>query len=125
MNLVDLVSLGLDCTDASVASIFTIVGWVVWGIKVVVPVILIIIGMIDMARAVTEKTEDKIKDAQQKLIKKAIAAVIVFLVPTLVTLLMSVIGAENWKGCFKCVNSPGKTVDINGTSVECSINVEG
>ena len=35
--------------------VLRIVGIVVWGIKVVVPIMLIVIGMIDLAKAVTEK----------------------------------------------------------------------
>ena len=59
-----------------------------------------------MAKAVTEKDENKIKDAQQKLIKKAIAAVLVFLIVTIVGVLMRLIGAGEYKDCMTCINSP-------------------
>lgn len=130
MNIIDLVYLGLDCTDAEVVSIMTLIGIVVWGIKVFVPIILIIVGMIDMAKAVTEKSDDKIKAAQASLIKKSIAAVIVFLIPTIVGLIMGVIGANNYKNCMICVNNPTATVNnvknADGTTstVKCQINVE-
>lgn len=107
MDILSLVNFMLDCNTQEVKSIMGIVGYVVWGIKVVVPIILIIIGMLDMAKAVNSKSEDEIKKAQQALIKKAIAAVIVFLVPTLVGLIMGVIGADNYKGCLTCINKPG------------------
>lgn len=90
----------------SLEPILKIVGIVIWGIKVVVPIILIIIGMLDLAKAVTEKSEDKIKEAQQKLIKRAIAAVLVFLVVTFVSLLMGLIGGNDYKACMECVNHP-------------------
>ena len=48
------------CTG--LAPVLRIVGIVVWGIKVIVPIILIVIGMIDLAKAVTEKSEDKSYD---------------------------------------------------------------
>lgn len=88
--------------------ILGLVGWVILGVKIAVPIILIVIGMVDMAKAVTEKSEDEIKKAQTKLVKKAVAAVIVFLVATLVTLLTNLIGATEWSdaGCNKCLNSP-------------------
>ena len=41
---------------------------------IVVPIMLIIIGMLDFAKAVTEKDDGKIKDAEKKLINRAIAA---------------------------------------------------
>ena len=92
------------CTDLQ--PVLRLVGIVVFGIKVVVPIILIVVGMIDMAKAVTEKDENKIKDAQHKLIKKAIAAVLVFLIVTVVGVLMRLIGADEYSKCMTCINSP-------------------
>lgn len=86
--------------------VLRIVGIAIFIIKVVVPIMLIIVGMLDMAKAVTEKDENKIKDAQHKLIKKAIAAVVVFLVVTIVGVLTNLIGAEEYKQCTKCITNP-------------------
>ncbi len=88
--------------------VLRIVGIVVWAIRVVVPIILIVIGMMDLAKAVTEKSEDKIKEAQQKLVKRAIAAVLVFLVVSLVSLIMTIVGNNDYEtsGCMDCINSP-------------------
>jgi mannose/fructose/N-acetylgalactosamine-specific phosphotransferase system component IID len=98
----------LDASDIcdSLAPALRIVGIVVWGIKVVVPIILIVVGMVDLAKAVGEKSEDKIKEAQQKLIKRAIAAVLVFLVVSLVGVIMTVVGDESYEECMTCVNHP-------------------
>ncbi len=89
--------------------ILRLVGWVILGIKIAVPIILIVVGMMDMAKAVTGKSEDAIQKAQKELVKKAVAAIVVFLIATLVTLLMNIIGANEWKdaGCNKCLSSPG------------------
>lgn len=86
--------------------VLRIVGIVIWGIKVVVPIILIVVGMMDLAKAVTEKSDDKIKEAQNKLVKKAIAAVLVFLVITIVGLLMKLIGDQSYTQCVECINNP-------------------
>ena len=86
--------------------ILRLVGIVVFAIKVVVPIILIVVGMLDLAKAVTEKNEDNIKKAQQALIKKAIAAVLVFLVVTIVNLLMSLVGNKDYKACTDCLDNP-------------------
>ena len=86
--------------------ILRLVGIVVFGIKVVVPIMLIVVGMLDLAKAVTEKNEDNIKKAQQALIKKAIAAVIVFLIVTIVALLMNLIGNRDYEKCMDCINDP-------------------
>lgn len=102
--------------------VLRIVGIVVWGIKVVVPIILIVVGMMDLAKAVTEKSDEKIKAAQTGLIKKAIAGVMVFLVVTIVTLLMTLIGDDSYKKCMTCINNPfdcstGQDVEENNNEV--------
>ena len=88
-------------------AIFGIIGWVLLIIKIAVPIILIVMGMIDMTKAVMSKDQKDIKEAQTLLIKKAIAAVIVFLIVTLVTLLFTVILRQtDYKACKECVNHP-------------------
>ena len=62
--------------------------------------------MLDLAKAVTEKSEDNIKKAQQGLIKKAIAAGLVFLVTFLVDVVMLVVGTGDYKECKPCITSP-------------------
>ena len=104
INLLDYVSGDQFCSEME--PVLKVVGLIVFGIKVAVPIILIVVGMLDLAKAVTEKKEDDIKAAQQKLIKKAIAAVLVFLIVTLVSIVMGVIGAEQYKQCMNCINHP-------------------
>ena len=77
------------CEDLKV--VWTLFGYVIWAIKVVVPLLLIISGMITMAKAVMEKDEKKIKDAQNLLIKKVIAAVIVYLVITVTKVVIGLV----------------------------------
>lgn len=86
--------------------ILRLVGFVVLGIKIGVPIILIVIGMADLAGAVTQKDESKIKEAQKKLVSRAVAAVMVFLVVTIVGVLMGLVGTDTYKGCMKCINNP-------------------
>ena len=110
--MLDLVSV-LDAFSSSdelcnaMGPVFRVVGLVIWGIKIIVPLILIIVGMIDLAKAVSEKSDDKIKEAQNRLVKRAIAAVLVFLVVTLVGLLMTLVGNDTYRqaACTKCINN--------------------
>ncbi len=113
MNLVNFLQAqngtGSDTLCSELNPILRIVGIVVFAIKIIVPIILIIIGMIDLAKAVAEKKEDDIKAAQNRLVKRAIAAVLVFLVATLVSIVFTVIlgrGNTEYKECMDCVNHP-------------------
>ena len=92
------------CTD--LAPVLRLVGIVVKGIQIVVPIMLIIIGMLDFAKAVTEKDDGKIKAAEKTLINRAIAAVLVFLVIFLVSILMKLLGKNEYEKCMTCITSP-------------------
>ncbi len=107
-----LINSGNELCDQA-KPILRLVGIVVFGIKVVVPIILIVVGMIDLAKAVTEKSEDNIKKAQQALIKKAIAAVIVFLVVTIVSLLMNLVGDDSYRACMDCIDDPFGSCEVS------------
>ena len=88
------------------APVLGVVGWVIFGIKVAVPIILIVVGMIDLAKAVVGKDDNAIKTAQQLLVKRAISAAIVFLVATLVGVIMMIVNGEDYKKCTGCLNRP-------------------
>ena len=73
-------------------------------IRIAVPVILIIVGMVEMGKAIASQKEDEIKKAQSSLIKKAVAAVLVFLMLSLVKILVGVAGGtDEEKGCLDTI----------------------
>ena len=69
-------------------------------IKIVVPIILLIMGAIDLAKAVLASDDKEIKAATTKLTKRAIAAVAVFFAATIVEVIMSLVGDKKWKTCW-------------------------
>ena len=101
------------CGNENTMTLLQIVGYVVFAIKIVVPIMLIIVGMIGLAKAVAGKDESEVKKAQQELVKKAIAAVLVFLVVTIVSILMSVVNGNAYEKCMDCVNHPFSKVYCN------------
>lgn len=116
MNIIDLINVlapldpsqtGNDfCTN--LIPVWTILGYVIFGIKVVVPLLLIISGMIDLAQAVMKQKEDDIKKAQGLLVKKLIAGVLVFLIVTIVSIVVGLVATDDWETCTKCAISPFK-----------------
>ena len=80
--------------------VFVIVQFILKVIQWVAPVILIVIGSIDMVKAIIAGKEDEIKKHQQTLIKRLIAAVIIFLIPLLVSIILGWVGGDNWKNCW-------------------------
>lgn len=76
-------------------------------IKAAIPIILIIFGMLDLAKAVMSNDEKEMKGAQTKLMKRVIYAVLVFLVISIVQLLFSVLSKNDVpgadvSGCISC-----------------------
>lgn len=69
-------------------------------IKIIIPIALILFGTIDLGKAIMAGDEKEIKAATQVLIKRAIAAVAVFLLVTVVMLLTRIVGGEGWKTCW-------------------------
>ena len=88
----------MDCS--SLAPVFVIVRVVFSIIQYVVPVVLILLGSIDLVKAVTQGKEEEIKKGQKTLITRAVAAVIVFVIPLLVSIIMGLIGNDDWKSCW-------------------------
>lgn len=72
-------------------------------IKIAVPVLLVIFGMLDLFKGLSASKEDEIKKGQQLFIKRLISAAIIFFVISIVQLLVSfVAGDENIMTCANC-----------------------
>ncbi len=84
--------LAVDFCSQVPEGVFGVVGLIISGIQIVVPILLIIWGMIDFAKAITKSDEDEIKKGQKTFIKRLIAAAIVFLVVTIVRLVVQLVG---------------------------------
>ena len=79
-------------------------------IKIFVPIALLIMGVIDLAKAVLASDDKEIKAAESKLVKRAIAAVAVFFAVTLVDAIMGLVGkgeetgdgttSSSWSACW-------------------------
>lgn len=60
-------------------------------VQIGIPIILIVLGTIDLGKAVISSDEKQVKEAQSKLIKRCIYAVAIFFVVTIVNLLFTTI----------------------------------
>ena len=73
-------------------------------IKVIIPVILIIMGMVDMFSAMSASDQDKMKKAQKKLITRAIAAIIIFFIFAIVQFAFKNVGTSDSGQLSNCLN---------------------
>lgn len=79
-------------------------------IKIAIPIILIIFGMLDLGKAVMSNDEKEMKSSQTKFIKRILYAALVFFVVTVVQLIFGMLD-DNAKGEHNCISC-----FVNGTS---------
>jgi xanthine/uracil permease len=82
-------------------------------LQIGIPIILIVLGMIDLGKAVMAGKEEEMKKAQSALIKRCIYAVAVFFVVTIVTLLFNLL-----------ITTGAATTDTNGNASNDSISIQ-
>ena len=115
---------GNVCIPIELAEITTIA---YKAIKIIVPIALIFIGMFDMAKAVTLKSQEDVKKAQRLLVQKAIAGALVFVLFSGVTWLLTILDstsnhANNEQDVISCLNG---LFNYGGTSTEKFTGNEG
>ena len=93
---------------AAVKTVFTLIQWAI-------PCVLIVLGTIDMFKAMTSGDEKATKEAQKKFIRRLIYAVVAFLIPFIISLVFTFVGKmidddaaqqgkttyDNFFGCWK------------------------
>lgn len=84
-----------------IKGIFTLIQWLI-------PIALILMGSIDLGKAVLSSDDKEIKQATSKLIKRAIAAVAIFFIVVIVNLVMGLVGESDteqdsgtWASCWE------------------------
>ncbi len=114
-------------------TLINLVATIIRLIKIVVPILLIIWGMIDFAKSVVSKKEEDIKKYQKAFISRLISAILVFLVVIIVQLIVNLLagvqekdnatgssGSDIWSCSKKFIEGVGDVdVDIiNGGTEE-------
>lgn len=102
-----------DLCTGGVADVVALAKMVIKILQIAVPIGLIVMGTIDMAKAVIAGDEKKMKEAQKPFVKRIIAAVIVFLIPIIVNMILSFVttGNSEWVDCYNNANWNG-AIDV-------------
>ena len=83
----------LESYCTTLAPIIAIVKTVLYILQIGIPIVLVLMGTIDLGKAVLSSDDKAIKESTSRLIKRVIAAVAVFFVFTIVKLIMNIISA--------------------------------
>lgn len=101
--------------QGNVLNVFKGVGWLFFTVKIIVPILLVIFGCVDFAKAVVISKDDEIKKAIKSLVIRSIAGIIIFFVPSGINFIVQVIGGEDvYRGsefgaCTECILDPGSS----------------
>ncbi len=109
----DLIQIMADCPEGLKPIAMFIKHGVMPLFQIGIPIILIVMGTIDLGKAVLSSDDKEIKAGTGRLITRAIAAVFVFFVTTIVSLVMGLFGTSgngdkindgedkpNWSDCW-------------------------
>ena len=83
-------------------------------LQIGIPIILIVLGTLDLGKAVISSDDKAVKEAQGKLIKRCIYAILVFFIVTIVSLLFTMVsdivgdsarGLTAWTECWQAAGN--------------------
>lgn len=96
------------CGETS--NIWRTVGYFLLVFKIVIPIILIILGMVDLGKAVISSDDKAISKAAKSLLMRVVAAVCIFFIPTIVSFVIKLVDNsvdQKYDVCASCISSPG------------------
>lgn len=99
--------------------IWQVVGYFLLVFKIVIPILLIIFGMVDLGKAVISSDDKAVSKAASSLLKRVIAGVCIFFVPTIVSLVFRMVGnfqkevGKDYTVCANCIEYPNSKCIVN------------
>ncbi len=101
------------CNNEGVKDAVLFIGKLVRVAIWVVPLIIIVLGMVDFAKAMMSQDEKAISKATGALIKRVVAGLAVFIIPTVILSLLKTVGitknaeqSSEYKSCINCLLYP-------------------
>ena len=104
--------LGITC--GQLAPIMRVLAYLIKLFKIAIPIVLIVLIVIDFTKATIASDEKKMNEAKNVALKRIVYALVIFLVPTIVSLIFKAFGsslshseltnATEWISCFNRFN---------------------
>lgn len=121
VNATDEFDADAFCTGP-VEGAFSTLGWIFFVLKIVIPIIIIIFGTIDVSKAVVASKDDEIKKSIHTLVKRVIAGIVIFFIPTFLSFIVKLINGEaiydetsgTFSRCTYCMLNPTDCKGLKG-----------
>lgn len=122
-NILSFLDAAICSEDNAVGQVVALAKMVVRVLQIAIPIGLIVMGTIDMGKSVITGDEKKIKENQGKFVKRIISAVIVFLIPLIINVVLNFVvqDSNDWVKCWNDASwngaiDPGLPDDGSGSS---------
>lgn len=96
------------------AGAWKFIGEIIFVIRIVIPILIILLGTIDLGKAVLAGEEKTIKEAQKSFIRRLIYGVAIFFVFAIVKVIFGLLGLDLDQGdnkiCWECSTKPHSTL---------------
>lgn len=108
------------------ADVWQFVGQIIFILKILIPIVIIVFGMIDLGRAVVDSDEKIMSKALKLLFKRIVIGIAIFFVPIIIKVVFGMIlgFSEEMKNdawnCVACLTDPYNETDCD-TSYEGEI----
>lgn len=106
---------GITNFCASTAPILSLVGWALTIFKIAIPLIIVVIGLIDLGKAAVSSKPEEIKKSVGSLLWRLIGGIAIFFIPTIIMAIFGLINNYNTTAgkidsevCYTCIISPWK-----------------
>ncbi len=103
------------CRERGVLIGLRLVGYLLLVAKILVPILLIVLGSVDYAKALVDSSADAVQKSTKSLVNRVILAVVIFIIPTIVNFVLSLIPSfvrtstvENFDDCRVCIFNPNR-----------------
>ncbi len=77
-------------------------------VKIIAPIIFLVLTSLDFAKVVFSDSKDGMDKAKNNFLKRAVATLIIFFAPDIITLIMQIIDDESIKNATNCIPAISK-----------------
>ena len=101
------------------ATIWQIVGKIIFMIKIIVPILIIVLASIDLGKATISSDDKAISKAGKTLLRRIVTGIIIFFIPLLIKVLFNMIAGFNedikndYENCVVCLTDPYNECDTS------------
>ncbi len=111
-NLEIVTELDICDPDSGSLLVFQVVGYIILIVKILVPILLVVLGSIDLAKASLSGDDKVLYDSVVKFAKRILLGIIIFFIPTILDFFLSLVAGvsdtmEKYENCTKCIFNPG------------------